>query len=156
VQVDAYPTYFTQQGWAETFDQTFANNACTATSLLNEISEEYTTQTGQSLTQDQGIATMQAGVNSGHISAANAYINSWEGAANVMWGSTGQAGAWTYNENGEHQIYAIDRDGDQRADHFVNGTGNGQYYDPRNGNTGNVDALILQEGRETRGLNFNN
>jgi hypothetical protein len=54
----------------------------------------------------------------------------------------------------EHSL-GINRDRDGNPDHFVNGIGNGQYHDPATGNTGNIGDLTLQEGRQTRGLNFN-
>lgn len=57
-EVEVVPTYFTQGQWADDFDQEFANNACTATSLLNEISEEYTRHTGTAMTFEQGVAAM--------------------------------------------------------------------------------------------------
>jgi hypothetical protein len=149
-------TYFTQGQWTETFGQTFANNSCAATSLLNELSEEYTTQTNQAMTQAQGTAAMQAAVDSGNTSKDDASINDWQAAANDMWGTTGQAGTWTYNEQGEHQIYAIDNNQDGFPDHFVNSSSPEEYYDPWSGNTGNVSDLETQMGRPTRGLDFNN
>jgi RHS repeat-associated protein len=153
---DVQPTYFNQTNWGNSFGQGFANGACAATSLINEVSEEYTTQTGAAMTGSQGTAAMQAAVNSGNISANGANVNNWAGAANDMWGTTGQTGTWAYNEQGEHQIYAIDRNNDPTyPEHFVNSNGEGTYHDPWNGNTGQVDDLTLQAGRETRGLDFN-
>ena len=41
------------------------------------------------------------------------------------------------------KIYAWDKDKDGYVDHFVNDIGNGQYYDPSTGETGNVSDLNL-------------
>ena len=108
------------------------------------------------MTQAQGNAAMQAAINAGSVSATSAFVHSWEGAANSMWGTTGQTGSFTYNEQGQHQIHAIDSDRDRTPDHFVNGIGQGQYFDPWDGHTGNVGGLTRQEGRETRGFDFRN
>jgi RHS repeat-associated protein len=150
------PTFFTQGQFVDAFGQRFGNNACAATSALNVISTEYTNQTGFAMTQQQGATAMQAAVNAGHVANTNARINNWAGAANSMWGTTEQTGLFTYNEQGQHQIHAIDRNRDGNADHFVNDIGNGQYRDTLNRNIGNVADLTRQAGRETRGFDFNN
>ena len=150
------PTYFTQNQWAEPFNQHFSNKSCAATSLLNEISSRYTTQTGLAMTQQQGIDAMQAAVNSKSIKDDNAFVATWENAANDMWGSTGQSGSFKYNSNGEHLIIARSGDGGANPNHFVNSLGNGQYRDPWQGDIGEVNSLNLQiEGLgPTRGFNF--
>jgi hypothetical protein len=158
IQPDPQPTFFTQGQWANNFGQDFANEACAATAVLNEVSNRYTTETGQAMTQTQGTAAMQAAVNTGAISYTDANVNNWGNAANNMWNTTGQQGTFTYNGNGTHQIHAIDNNGDGRADHFVNSIGNGQYRDTANGNTGNVADLTRQAGGlgPTRGFDFSN
>ena len=49
--------YFSQQSFGDdkgiSFDHGFSNTACAATSLLNELSTEYTSMTGKELTMDQ-------------------------------------------------------------------------------------------------------
>jgi RHS repeat-associated protein len=151
------PTYFTQNQWTDSFGQNFAGNSCAATTILNGISTQYTINTGQAMTLKQGTTAMQAAVtNSGNINSKDANVNNWEGAANNMWGTTGQTGTWTYNENGSYQINAIDKNLDGKPDHFVNNISNGQYRDPSNGNFGNVRDVTLQEDRPTRGFDFNN
>jgi RHS repeat-associated protein len=150
------PAYFTQSDWIEAISGSFAGESCAATSLLNEISEEYTTQTGTAMNWSQGLYAMLSATTSNDINQTDATVNSWSGAANTMWGSTGLPGTWTYNADGNHQIYAIDRNNDNTyAEHFVNSNGDGTYRDPWSGNTGQVDNLTLQSGRETRGLDFN-
>jgi phage tail-like protein len=153
---NAEPTTFTQGQWADEFGQNFANNACAATSLLNEISEEYTNQTGLAMTQEQGAAAMQAAINNESINSNNANIDNWPNSETAMWESTGVPGSVVHNENEdtEHAIYAINNDNDPDPDHFVNSTAEGEYHDPWNGETGNVEELNLQEGRPRRGFNY--
>jgi hypothetical protein len=149
-------TYFLQTDWREAISGTFADNACAATSLLNELSEQYTVQTGTIMRWDQGLTAMLGAVNLGHIDSSDATVNSWGGAANAMWGSLGQEGTWMENAEGNHQIYARDSDGNGIPDHFLNSAGNGEYRDPWNGNIGNVEDLPLQTDRPVRGLDFYN
>jgi hypothetical protein len=152
---DPQPAYFLQRDWREAIGGTFADNSCAATSLLNELSEEYTVQTGTAMTWSQGLKAILGAINSEYIDRSEATVNSWAGAANSMWRSTGQPGTWVNNPEGNHQIYAIDRNNDPTyAEHFVNSSGQGTYRDPWNGNIGQVDDLNLQAGRETRGLDF--
>jgi hypothetical protein len=73
-----------------------------------------------------------------------------------MWGAIGQTGTWTYNEQGRHQIHAIDNHNRGTPSHFVNDIGGGQYRDTLGGSIGNVTDLNRQEGRETRGFDFTN
>jgi RHS repeat-associated protein len=150
------PAFFMQGQFANSMGQGFAATACTATALLNAISTEFTNQTGLTMTQLQGEFAMMATANQQHINNTNGFVNNWEAAANTMWSTTGQTGTWTYNEKGQHQIHAIDKDRDGTPDHFVNDIGGGKYRDTRTGNTGNVEDLNRQEGRETRGFDFNN
>jgi RHS repeat-associated protein len=150
------PIYFTQGQWESWYDRDFANTSCAATSLLNEISEQYTIQTGYPMGELQGVAAMQAATNYWNIDPYDATVNNWESAANDMWSITGLSGNFTYNQRGQHQIYAIDNDRDGIPDHFVNSSAPGQYYDSWSGNTGNVSDLETQTGRPTRGLDFNN
>jgi RHS repeat-associated protein len=151
------PTYFTQDQWSDTFGNEFANNSCAATALINSISNEYTSRTGEAMTQQQGTSAMQAAVSADSVSRNDAYVNNWTEAANNMWGTTNQTGSWTYNANGEYQIHALVRGQNDTPYHFVNDIGGGQYRDPWNGNTGNVNDLNRQQGGlgPTRGLDFN-
>jgi RHS repeat-associated protein len=52
------PTYFTQDQWAESFGENFADHSCGATAILNEVSTEYTLTTGNAMTQEQGTTAM--------------------------------------------------------------------------------------------------
>lgn len=90
------PTYTNQRDFSDTYGTNFGNQACAATSLLNEISEQYTIETGKALTEQQVDAAMAAAVNSGNISAINAYVSDWAGAANAMADDVGLEGNYTY------------------------------------------------------------
>lgn len=141
------PRYFNQRDFSESFGDEFGNNACAATSLLNELSEQYTENTGMQLSDEQAEQAMQAAVDSGNISADDANVNSWEGAANDMWGTTGECGSFTYGgENPTATIYAEDADANGIPEHFTNSNGDGTYHDTWNGETGTVGDTPLQEG----------
>lgn len=153
---DVEPSTFEQRDFTEEYGENFGNNACAATSLLNEISEEYTEQTGKQLTKEQAEDAMAAAVEGGYIDSNDAFVNDWEGAADEMWESTGLDGDFVYNESedADHIIYAQDTKGGPGVDHFVNSTEPGQYYDPWTGETCDLDTSILQENRPIRGLDF--
>ena len=153
---DVEPSTFEQRDFTEEYGENFGNNACAATSLLNEISEEYTEQTGKQLTKEQAEEAMAAAVEGGYIDSNDAFVNDWEGAADEMWESTGLDGDFVYNESedADHIIYAQDTKGGPGVDHFVNSTEPGQYYDPWTGETCDLDTSILQENRPIRGLDF--
>ncbi len=139
------PRYFNQRDFSEEFSVEFGDNACAATSLLNELSEQYTENTGLQLTEDQANTAMRAAVNAGAVSETNAYVNNWENAANAMWRSTGQRGIFTYGgDNPTAVIYAEDPDENHIPDHFTNSNGDGTYYDPSAGTVGIVGDTILQ------------
>lgn len=141
------PRYFNQRDFSATFGDNFGNNACAATALLNEISEQYTENTGMQMTDEQAEIAMSAAVNSGNVSATNAHVDSWEGAANDMWGTTGEAGSFTYGgENPTATIYAEDANADGIPEYFTNSNGEGTYHDTWNGDTGTVGDTPLQEG----------
>ncbi len=78
-------------------------------------------------------------------------ISGYTTAANAMADSMGLAGEYSYTSDSTQasaSIYAWDKNGDGYVDHFVNDIGNGQYYDPGTGQTGNVNDLSLA----TKGL----
>ena len=140
------PAYANQRDFSPIYGDNFGNEACAATSLLNEISEQYTAETGKALTQEQITSAMDAAVASGNIDSTKAYVNSWEGAANDMASAVGLEGSFTYTYNPSEAtatIYAVDSNGNGDFNHFVNGIGNGQYYDPWSGQTGNISDLDL-------------
>ena len=142
----ADPAYANQRDFSSIYGDDFGNEACAATSLLNEISEQYTAETGKALTQEQINSAMAAAVASGNIDSTKAYVNSWEGAANDMASAVGLEGSFTYTYNPSEAtatIYAVDSNGNGDFNHFVNGIGNGQYYDPWSGQTGNISDLDL-------------
>ena len=148
------PDYIQQQEFSALYGVDFGNTACAATSLLNEISERYLLETGKKMTKEDAINAMKAAVSAGHIGKNNedkngvmkyeATINDWGAAANAMADAIGLKGNFSYTTNSSSsKIYAWDKNGDGSADHFVNDIGNGKYYDPWTGKTGDVSELTL-------------
>ncbi len=155
MSVKVKPTMFTQNQFKESFGQSFSATACAATSLLNEISEQYTTQTREQLTFDQGLNMMQNAVDNGSIDPNNAFV-SWEDASNDMWSDTGLMGDWNYDDSGfSHRIYALQTDADPFPDHFLNSIGDTGYHDPWDGKTGDIRAETLVPEWQTRNIEFN-
>ncbi|MBQ7905768.1 MAG: hypothetical protein IJ361_08450 [Spirochaetaceae bacterium] len=155
-EVPKEPFYMQQREFSSIYGNTFGNTACAATSLLNEISERYTLETGKVMTSEQSIAAMKAAVAAGHIGESSiasngvctfdATIQDWAKAANVMADVIGLAGNYLYtteSSNSSATIFAWDKNGNGSVDHFVNDIGNGLYYDPWTGQTGNVSELKL-------------
>ena len=150
------PDYIQQQEFSALYGVDFGNTACAATSLLNEISERYLLETGKKMTKEDAINAMKAAVSAGYIGENNkdkngvmkyeATINDWSAAANAMADAIGLKGNFSYTTNSSDsssKIYAWDKNGDGSADHFVNDIGNGKYYDPWTGKTGDVSELTL-------------
>ena len=49
---------------------------------------------------------------------------------------------YEYNSSGSDvTIYGIDKNHDNKCDHFVNSIGDGKYYDPWNGTTGDISEF---------------
>lgn len=165
-EVPKEPFYMQQREFSSIYGNTFGNTACAATSLLNEISERYTLETGKVITREQSIAAMKAAVSARHIGessiasngvcAFDATVNDWAAAANTMWKTTGLTGNFVVNEtaNADHVIYALDTKDGPAADHFVNSNGDGTFYDPYYDTTFKVEDYHLQEGRNYRGVDF--
>ncbi|MBO6220176.1 MAG: hypothetical protein J6N81_11505, partial [Treponema sp.] len=140
------PRYFNQRDFSDKFGANFGNHACAATSLLNEVSEQYTANTGKQMTETQAMNAMQSAVDAGSVSKSDAYVTNWQDAANDMAQSVGLSGTYTYTTNSASAsatIYAIETNSTPGTDHFVNSNGAGTYYDPWNGTTGNVTDLNL-------------
>ncbi|ULQ58878.1 hypothetical protein K7I13_10100 [Brucepastera parasyntrophica] len=146
--------YFNQHDFSTEYGENFGNEACAATSILNEISERYTAETGNVMTTEQAESAMAAAVGAGYIDSTDAFVNSWGDAANSMWESTGLTGSFTVNETGsaDHVIYA---EGTSNfPTHFTNSAADGTYYDPWNGEIGIVGDTSLQQDRPYRGFDF--
>lgn len=140
------PSYTKQREFSAKYGNEFGNNACAATSLLNEVSEQYTRETGKTMTQAQKDAAMAAAVNSGSISSKNAFVNDWSNAANDMASAVGLSGKYSYTTDSSKAtatIYASDTNKSGYVNHFVNSSENGKYFDPWDGTTGNVSKLVL-------------
>ena len=141
------PKYFKQRDFSATFGNYFGEHACAVTSLLNELSEQYTENTGKQMTNEQAEAAVRAAVNNENVSSVNANVNSWEGAANDMWGTTGQGGRFSYGGSSPTAvIYAEDPDRNEVPDHFTNSNGDDTYYDPWTGTSGIIGDTNLQRG----------
>ena len=122
----------------------FGNTACAATSLLNEISELYTMEYGLQLSAKDMQDAMEAAIKAGGIDRYDATVLSWETAANAMANSIGLPGLFQYEYNStgsDVTIYGIDKNNDNKCDHFVNAIGDGKYYDPWNGTTGDISEF---------------
>ena len=154
------PFYMEQREFSSLYGNDFGNTACAATSLLNEISERYTLETGKVMTKEDAFNAMIAAVSAGYIGSTKngtAYVGDWAKAANTMWATTGLDGSFVVNEtaNADHVIYALDKDLEKDgAEHFVNSNGDGTFYDPYYGTTFKVEDYILEEGRNYRGVDF--
>ena len=90
------PRYTEQKYFSSIYGEQFGNNACAATSLLNELSEQYTLETGHALPSDVRDAAMAAAVNTGSVSSTNAWVSDWNGAANAMATAMGLEGSYKY------------------------------------------------------------
>lgn len=135
-----------QRDFTSSFGSNFGNHACAATSLLNEISEQYTAENGKPLTQKQVYSAMFSCVASGSIAWNDATVNDWQKAANDMAKAVGLSGSYTYTTNSSKAsatIYAINPNENGVAKHFVNDIGNGKYYDPWTNKTGNISDLTF-------------
>ena len=129
----------------------FGKTACGVSSIANEISEQYTKETGKSLSEAQLISAVQKAVDAGKISATDAFVKDWGGAAQAISDALGLKGTWTYTDNASDAtavIISIDTNGSDKNfdgyhDHFVNDIGNGQYYDPYTNKIGNISDLHL-------------
>ena len=129
----------------------FGKTACGTTSIVNEISEQYTKETGKTLSETQILNAVKKAVDAGKIRATDAFVKDWGGAAQEISNALGLKGTWTYTENAKDAtavIISIDTDGSDKNfdgyhDHFVNDIGNGQYYDPYTNKIGNISDLHL-------------
>lgn len=129
----------------------FSKTACGATSIINELSEQYSKETGKTLNDAQVVDAMKKAIDAGKIRGTDAFVKDWGGAAQIMGEAIGLKGKWTYTENAKDAtavILSIDtktseRDYDGYHDHFVNVIGNGQYYDPYTNKIGYIKDLHL-------------
>ena len=130
----------------------FGNNACAATSLLNEISEIYTIMTGKEANFLYMEEAMEAAIESGYINAdANdiegvGTVYDYIGAANVMAKSMGLN--VTFRETldpskADCMIFGADKvkvAGETKPvyEHFYSSIDKNTYYDPWTGNIGSI------------------
>lgn len=127
----------------------FAKTACGTTSLVNEISEQYTKETGKTLTDAQIISAVKKAIEAGKIDGTDAFVNDWGEAADVIGKALGMKGTWSYTTEAKEAtatIISIDTAKDNYDgyhNHFVNDIGNGKYYDPYTNEIGNINDLTL-------------
>ena len=88
--------------------------------ILNELSEEYSKQTEQQITPELAVSMMKNAIEKGAIGKNNAFVSDQAAAANAMWEATGLGGNWIYErhdgeviQKAEHPIYQVNG-------HFVN------------------------------------
>ena len=135
-----------QKDFASKYGKTFGDNACAATSLLNEISSIYTKETGNLLSASQLKNIMDSAVKNGSIGEKNANVNNWEKAANTMLKAAGLDGSFVFTTDtskADVVIYSIDKSGNGYHDHFVNDIGGGKYYDPWSKEIKNISEANL-------------
>ena len=80
------------------------------------------------------------------VAVESGAISGYATAANAMADSMGLEGDYSYTSDSTQasaSIYACNPDSEGNPSHFVNDIGNGQYYDPWTGQTGNVSDLNL-------------
>ena len=127
----------------------FSKTACGTTSIINEISEQYTKETGKSLTEAQVIAAVKKAIDAGKIDGTDGFVNDWGGAADVIGKALGMKGTWSYTTDASKAtstIISIDTAKDNYDgyhNHFVNDIGNGMYYDPYTNTIGSVNDVTL-------------
>jgi len=148
------PKYFVQRMFTtdKGFGKEFGGYACFATSILNELSEEYTSRTGKRLTDAQAITMMKAAVKSSGVLDNDknfAYVDNPTEAANAMWKSIGCEGSWTTGtvagmvRDVKHAIYETRLQSDKTKIHLVNTTDkeNSVVFDVWDGREKNITEL---------------
>jgi len=148
------PKYFVQRMFTtdKGFGKEFGGYACFATSILNELSEEYTSRTGKRLTDAQAITMMKAAVKSSGVLDNDknfAYVDNPTEAANAMWKSIGCEGSWTTDtvagmvRDVKHAIYETRLQSDKTKIHLVNTTDkeNSVVFDVWDGREKNITEL---------------
>lgn len=94
------PTYFNQNQWtkAEGFSKKFYETACAATATLNAVSFQYTIETGEALSFEEGKNMMFAAIEIDAVDIEDATVNNWQNAANSMGLYIGLNGEFIVNE----------------------------------------------------------
>ena len=148
-----------QTDFSARYGTTFGNNACAATSLLNEVSETYTAVTGKQMTATQAVAAMDAAINDGYIGSGDAYVNSWASAATSMMQAAGVNGRFDYTSNlsSATNVVYCRQSADGSKTHFVSTIGKRLdfCYDPYSGQVCYKNDLYANYGTvSARGLYF--
>lgn len=136
----------------------FGVNACAATSLLNEVSEIYTRETGRVLSVEEMKTAMKTAVEKGVVSKLDATVNDWEGAATIMAKTMGLSGKFTWDGQvigKDITVYGLEKKTAGKVSHFVSSVGNDKYYDSWSGTTGNISDFAKNNwGVQYRGLTY--
>ena len=164
------PTLFDQYQWESEFGKKFADNACAATSLVNLFSDIYTKETGEKMSYEQGIASLNNAIANNGLDPKNAWITDWQKAENAIADSLNLKGIPVHNEfSPEYMIYALDTDNNPKtAEHFVSvNQDKATYFDAWDSkhknivsdiNTKTIDApqvlINFQQDRPFRGFNY--
>jgi RHS repeat-associated protein len=160
---------FTQTQWKTHlgFGSNFAKTACAATSLLNTVAHAYTLETGEVMTLEMGSNLLKSAIAAGGIYESTGGIRRWDTALGAMAKEAGIKGQITYVDSGAGatwQIYSLFRGSEynpatgknEELTHFVNYSGNGNYFDVWNSKIENLTT----NGRRTtidrpiRGINY--
>lgn len=130
------------------------NALCNATSMINEISEEYTKRTGRQLTFNQASGMLRAGLIKGGLADDGTAWDPYNGAGgffNDAWSITGLGGTWSRNDSGSrHELYKTNRYG---GSHFENSSSSGRTFDVFSGNEYTIPSI---NSYQRRNYEFNN
>ena len=88
--------------------------------ILNELSEEYSKQTEQQITPELAVNMMKNAIEKGAIGKNNAFVSDQTAAANAMWEATGLGGNWIYEHHDGEVIQKVEHPIYQVNGHFVN------------------------------------
>ncbi len=143
--------FLTQRVFSAFYSTVFGNHACCATSLLNELSEQYSRENCTTASITDLIKAMEKAVDEAGVSAYDASVINWDRATKAMSESLGLKGTYSYTEDkskADAVLIWVDtktsfRDYDGKGDHFVNDIGGGKYFDPYSGTTGDIKDLHI-------------
>jgi len=110
------------------------NQLCNATSMINEMSEEYTKRKGQILTLTKAADMLRVGLKKGSLNAEGVPKDPVEGKGgflNDAWSVTGLGGSWERDDSkANHQIYFTKGwFGEPEGNHFLDSGASGNFSD---------------------------
>ncbi|MCK4798112.1 MAG: RHS repeat-associated core domain-containing protein, partial [Spirochaetes bacterium] len=127
------------------------NTACHVTSKINELSEQYTSITGRSMTFNQATAMLSAGIAGGSLDEWGNTSSRSADFHNQAWAATGLGGSWELNNNRpivsvndivfvSHEIYQTNRYG---GPHFEN-SGSRTYFNTYTGREQSLATPVVR------------